>query len=109
MMEIFDYVIVGSGVAGMLIADKLSKNGAKVVVVEAGPENNDRESLMDNYFSAKLKTPQSAYPDHPEAPRPKSEDPNHYYVQKGPDFYKSPFSRKPLYCRFFSFCNRRFL
>lgn len=36
----FDYVIVGSGAAGSILANRLSANGATVCVLEAGPPDN---------------------------------------------------------------------
>ena len=36
----FDYVIVGSGAAGAILAERLSANGASVCVLEAGPPDH---------------------------------------------------------------------
>jgi len=44
MTTAFDYVIVGSGAAGSVLAERLSASGAhSVLVIEAGP--SDRNSL----------------------------------------------------------------
>jgi choline dehydrogenase-like flavoprotein len=58
-----DVAIVGSGFAGSLIANELSKKGIKVVVLEAGPgvppNIND---FMTNFYIASAKVPESPYP-----------------------------------------------
>lgn len=38
--ERFDYVIVGSGAAGAILANRLSANGASVCLLESGPPDN---------------------------------------------------------------------
>ena len=49
-----DYVIVGSGAAGALIANKLSKgNCHSVIVLEAG-SNHDTDSLISDSFNANI-------------------------------------------------------
>ena len=40
-METFDYVIVGAGSAGSLLANRLSADGATVCVLEAGPQDRN--------------------------------------------------------------------
>ena len=40
-MDIFDYVIVGGGSAGCVIANRLTNAGAKVCVLEAGPVDSN--------------------------------------------------------------------
>ena len=37
----YDYVIVGAGSAGCLLADRLSADGARVLVIEAGGPDRD--------------------------------------------------------------------
>lgn len=58
-----DVAIVGSGFAGSLIANELSKKGIKVVILEAGsglqPNIND---FMTRFYMASVKVPESAYP-----------------------------------------------
>jgi choline dehydrogenase-like flavoprotein len=59
----FDVVIVGSGVAGALVAKRLGLAGRTVLVLEAGepiPPNID--SYMDSFFNASAKVPESPYP-----------------------------------------------
>jgi len=58
-----DVAIVGSGFAGSLIANELSKKGIKVVILEAGPglQPNINDN-MTRFYSASAKVPESAYP-----------------------------------------------
>jgi choline dehydrogenase-like flavoprotein len=46
-METFDYVIVGGGAAGCVLANRLSEDPTKrVALVEAGPERNSEKALV---------------------------------------------------------------
>lgn len=60
----YDIVIVGAGVAGPIIAKELSKAGAKILIIEGGPETapTNREEYMSNFFLNTVKTPESPYP-----------------------------------------------
>lgn len=86
-------VIVGAGVAGMLVAYRLAQAGAQVLVLEAGPPVNRAEALA-NYRQAVAKTPESPYPDTFYAPRPTVLDLEGYYVQAGPTLFKSTYERR---------------
>jgi choline dehydrogenase-like flavoprotein len=59
----YDVAIVGSGFAGSLIANELSKKGIKVVILEAGPglQPNINDALQ-RYYEASAKVPESPYP-----------------------------------------------
>ena len=37
--DVFDYVIVGAGTAGSILTNRLSTDGARVCLLEAGPED----------------------------------------------------------------------
>ena len=58
-----DVAIVGSGFAGSLIANELSKKGIKVAILEAGPgiQPNINDYLA-RFYQASAKVPESPYP-----------------------------------------------
>jgi choline dehydrogenase-like flavoprotein len=58
-----DAVIVGSGVAGALIAKQLADAGKQVLILEAGPEIPPNvNDYMQRFFKAAAKVPESPYP-----------------------------------------------
>ncbi len=93
-MERFDVVIVGAGVAGALAADFLANKNHKVLILEAGPENQNRQQLMERYYGDPSKGADSPYPNHPEAPRPSTRALDEYYVQKGKATFRSAYERR---------------
>ena len=59
----YDVVIVGSGIAGSIVAYQLGLQGKKVLILEAGqPVPVDRSGYMETFFKANAKTPESPYP-----------------------------------------------
>lgn len=46
-MEKFDYVIVGAGAAGCVLANRLTENpNTRVALIEAGPDGNSRKAIV---------------------------------------------------------------
>lgn len=88
-----DVVVVGAGVAGLLAAWKLVQRGVRVIVLESGPRVSRIEAVR-TYREAAIKIPEAPYPEVEWAPRPTVIDPNHYYVQDGPTFFKSTYERR---------------
>lgn len=85
-----DVVIVGSGFAGALIADRLARSGIRTAVLESGG-SVDRGDAFRTYLGAAVKTPESPYPRPPDADFPVSDDSDHYYRQSGPDPFRSTY------------------
>lgn len=85
-----DVVIIGSGVAGALVAAELAKAGVKVAILEAGAEV-DRSTAVETYWNNPIKTPESAYPNDETARHPVSQDPTGWYQQLGPDMFGSTY------------------
>jgi choline dehydrogenase-like flavoprotein len=88
-----DVVIVGAGVAGLLVAWKLVQAGVRVLVLESGPRV-DRIEAVKIYRQAAAKVPEAPYPDVDHAPRPTVIALDQYYVQEGPTFFKSTYERR---------------
>ena len=85
-----DVVIVGSGVAGALLTERLARAGVRVAILEAGPRI-DRGEALQRYFTAPFKTPESPYAATPEADFPLTIESGHWYRQSGPDSFKSTY------------------
>ena len=102
----YDVVIVGSGVAGALVAWQLAESGRRVLILEAGEEGAPREELLEKYAAATNKSLGSPYVASQPAKTPGPEqyggaqDPpplsarDEYYEQKGKDKYLSTYERR---------------
>ncbi|PPD06829.1 MAG: dehydrogenase, partial [Methylocystis sp.] len=88
-----DILVIGSGVAGALVACRVAQKGAKVIILEAGPEVN-RAAAVRRYQDAFPKTPESAYAQAAFAPHPESDKPFAFYAQKGPQPFGSTYLRQ---------------
>lgn len=85
-----DVAIIGSGVAGAIIAASLAERGFKVTILEAG-EEVDRSVAVDRYWSAAIKVPECPYPPVSQAMHPVSNDLDFWYQQTGPDKFSSTY------------------
>jgi choline dehydrogenase-like flavoprotein len=88
-----DVLIIGSGVAGALLACELARKGASVAIMEAGPRV-DRAEAVRRFHAAYPKTPESAYRQSGFTPHPMTEDPHGFYAQKGADVFNSTYLRQ---------------
>ncbi len=90
-----DYVIVGAGIIGAMLAAKLAKSGASVLMLEAGPAVTRAEIVGRFRNSPRRSDWMSPYPSIDTAPHPiyKPED-NGYLVQAGPYPYKAEYIRQ---------------
>ena len=96
----YDVAIVGAGISGALIANRLTNAGLRVLMLEAGPATawtyDGCAGHLDHFYAAAGKGPQSAWPPALGAPQPDTGDVRSgggYCVQKGPDRYGSSYTR----------------
>lgn len=90
-----DYVIVGSGIVGAMVAKKLLESGASVIVLEAGPRVTRGEIVGRFRNSTRRSDWMSPYPSVPWAPHPIYQpQSNGYLVQAGPYPYPAEYIRQ---------------
>ena len=89
-----DVVVIGSGICGSLVALKLAKQGASVLILEAGPRITRGEIVSRFRNSTRKSDWMSPYPPAPWAPHPvyRPQD-NGYLVQAGPYPYAAEYIR----------------
>lgn len=95
MSDSYDVAIIGSGVAGALMAWRLAEQNHRVVIFEAGYKGETRDEMVQRYARTVDKTPSAPYDDgvsYRYAPAPRGLD--DYYVQKGPNKFKSTYLRR---------------
>ena len=83
----YDVVIVGTGVAGAIVAKQLSERGKSVLMIEAGTSDSLSfeafESYVESFQVALNKNPNSPYPFNSSAPSP-TDDTLGYFQELGP-------------------------
>ncbi|MCX4240386.1 GMC oxidoreductase [Paraliomyxa miuraensis] len=92
----YDVVIAGAGVSGAILANKLGQAGFRVLILDAGEEAlfdpatgaDQRQSLLDRYFEADARVPNSPYRNLPWAPMPFVTSLSAYYY--GPQYQTQP-------------------
>ncbi|HUP50699.1 MAG TPA: GMC family oxidoreductase [Thermoanaerobaculia bacterium] len=103
----YDVVIVGSGVAGSILAKELSQSGFRVLVMEAGSGRDitvrDYEKNLERFYSEVSKDNNAPYPKSRNAPMPRSyetqklrpgaPETSGYFVQNGPWEIDSTYTR----------------
>jgi choline dehydrogenase-like flavoprotein len=84
----FDVVIIGSGVAGALVAHRLAKARMKVLILEAGgvaPESLGRWAMVRNFVTSPSKAPDSPFCSEDVLPvDPNAQPPKYKFVQPDP-------------------------
>ncbi|MCW2539394.1 MAG: glucose-methanol-choline oxidoreductase [Frankiales bacterium] len=95
-----DVVVVGAGIAGSLVAKRLTQAGFSVLVLEAGPATaaafDDYSNHVQAFYAATSKGPESAWPPAAGVPQPDTADirtGDGYFVQAGPLPYGSTYTR----------------
>jgi len=73
--DLYDVVVIGTGVAGAIVAHELGRTGKSVLLVEAGVEiPAGREALVERYLLSSTKLPETPYGDNPNSPSPTIND-----------------------------------
>jgi choline dehydrogenase-like flavoprotein len=90
-----DFVVVGSGIIGSLVARKLALTGASVIVLEAGPRVTRGELVARFRNSPRRGDWMSPYPSAAWAPHPIYQpESNNYLMQAGPYPYEAEYIRQ---------------
>jgi choline dehydrogenase-like flavoprotein len=88
-----DVVVVGSGVAGAIVAHQLALAGKSVILLEAGPRM-PRWQIVERFRNQADKSDNSApYPSSAWAPHPEYGPPNNYLILKGEHKFNSQYIR----------------
>ena len=87
-----DVVIVGSGVAGALVAWRLAEAKLNVLILEAGPRI-DRLEAFKSYVVAREKNFSAPFLPVAHAPTARPNAWNDYYINTGPDMFRGTYTR----------------
>lgn len=90
-----DFVVIGSGIIGSVVARRLAEAGASVLILEAGPRVTRGEIVARFRNSTRRSDWMSPYPPSPWAPHPVYlPEPNNYLTQAGPYPYAAEYIRQ---------------
>ncbi|UCI22682.1 GMC family oxidoreductase (plasmid) [Mesorhizobium sp. B2-1-8] len=90
-----DFIVVGSGIMGSLVAHKLALAGASVIILEAGPRVTRGELVARFRNSTRRSDWMSPYPPASWAPHPVYQpEPNNHLIQAGPYPYAAEYIRQ---------------
>ena len=90
-----DFIVVGSGIIGSLVARKLMLAGASVIILEAGPRVTRGELVARFRNSPRRSDWMSPYPPAVWAPHPVYQpEPNNHLMQAGPYPYTAEYIRQ---------------
>ncbi|MBW4638255.1 MAG: GMC family oxidoreductase [Gloeocapsa sp. UFS-A4-WI-NPMV-4B04] len=92
---LYDAVIVGTGVAGAIVAKELSQQGKRVLILEATVEKDFTlagfQSYVETFYGAVEKNPNSPYPTNPNVQSPTNYQ--DYFVEQGPMTLSGSYTR----------------
>lgn len=103
----YDVVIVGGGISGAIVAQRLTRAGKRCLIIEAGTSaGTDYQGYLgylDNFYTNPIKIPNAPYTVNPNAPEPLETETRDvgkkplgeqgYFVQRGPLPYSSTYTR----------------
>src|SRR5271156_5533713 len=69
MKELYDYVVIGGGSAGSVIASRLSARGATVLLLEAGGSDSGLDVIIPGLVASAYKNRNWKYPVEPDPSR----------------------------------------
>lgn len=89
----FDFVVVGSGVAGALVASELAKSNYRVCILESGGKI-DRDEALIRYREAMVRDLAAPFPRWPWAPIPDAGNAEIYYGTRSTPRYSPSFLKQ---------------
>ena len=97
MVNDFDVIVVGAGVAGAMVAYRLAQAGARVLILEAGNRNPSRATMAGAYATSAVKSLHSPYAEAESDLKAPSPDSSASYFEQPPaphTQYKSTYERR---------------